>query len=106
MEKNTQSLTPWLRMVIHFQWLFSSDMKHKTAIDSLIEDLHKQSSFGSSILTSLMPKHSNSHFRGAPYDDFPESGWDKLMALNVKSIFYSKPLIYYQTTIKIPAYHL
>lgn len=27
-------------------------------------------------------------FRGAPYDDFPESGWDKLMALNVKSIYY------------------
>jgi len=25
---------------------------------------------------------------GAPYDDFPESGWDKLMALNVKSIYY------------------
>lgn len=27
--------------------------------------------------------------RGAAYDDFPESGWDKLMALNVKSIFYT-----------------
>jgi NAD(P)-dependent dehydrogenase (short-subunit alcohol dehydrogenase family) len=27
---------------------------------------------------------------GAPYDDFPENGWDKLMALNVKSIFYGK----------------
>jgi NAD(P)-dependent dehydrogenase (short-subunit alcohol dehydrogenase family) len=25
---------------------------------------------------------------GADYYDFPESGWDKLMALNVKSIFY------------------
>ena len=33
---------------------------------------------------------SNAHknCRGAPYDDFPESGWDKLMALNVKSIYY------------------
>ena len=27
--------------------------------------------------------------RGAPYHDFPESGWDKLMALNVKAIFYT-----------------
>lgn len=27
--------------------------------------------------------------RGAPYDDFPESGWDKLMALNVKALFYT-----------------
>lgn len=26
--------------------------------------------------------------RGAPYDDFPESGWDKIYALNVKSIFF------------------
>ena len=26
--------------------------------------------------------------RGAPYDDFPEAGWDKIYALNVKSIFY------------------
>ena len=27
--------------------------------------------------------------RGAPYDDFPESGWDKIYALNVKSMFYT-----------------
>lgn len=27
--------------------------------------------------------------RGAPYHDFPESGWDKIMALNVKAIFYT-----------------
>ncbi|EMC99038.1 hypothetical protein BAUCODRAFT_31325 [Baudoinia panamericana UAMH 10762] len=26
---------------------------------------------------------------GAPYDDFPESGWDKIYALNVKSMFYT-----------------
>jgi len=26
---------------------------------------------------------------GAPYDDFPEKeGWDRVMALNVKAIFY------------------
>ncbi|ETW77370.1 hypothetical protein HETIRDRAFT_52289 [Heterobasidion irregulare TC 32-1] len=30
---------------------------------------------------------------GAPYDDFPEKeGWDRLMAVNVKSIFYRAPL--------------
>jgi NAD(P)-dependent dehydrogenase (short-subunit alcohol dehydrogenase family) len=28
---------------------------------------------------------------GAPYDDFPEAkGWDNVMAVNVKSIFYSE----------------
>jgi hypothetical protein len=32
--------------------------------------------------------------RGAPYHDFPENGWDKLMALNVKSIFYSESSAY------------
>ncbi|KAK3625417.1 hypothetical protein LTR56_020420 [Elasticomyces elasticus] len=26
---------------------------------------------------------------GAPYDDFPESGWDKIYSLNVKSMFYT-----------------
>jgi len=26
---------------------------------------------------------------GAQYDDFPESGWDKIMALNVKAMFYT-----------------
>ena len=25
---------------------------------------------------------------GAPFDDFPESGWDKVMDLNVKSLFF------------------
>jgi hypothetical protein len=28
--------------------------------------------------------------RGDKYVDFPESGWDKIMSLNVKSMFYSK----------------
>jgi NAD(P)-dependent dehydrogenase (short-subunit alcohol dehydrogenase family) len=26
--------------------------------------------------------------RGGPAEDFPEHGWDKIMALNVKAIFY------------------
>lgn len=44
--------------------------------------------------------------RGAPYDDFPESGWDKLMALNVKSIFYTtvglEPLLLKKATSDNP----
>lgn len=43
-------------------------------------------------LENLPPRYNFSKLiqpRGAPYDDFPESGWDKLMALNVKSIFYT-----------------
>lgn len=45
--------------------------------------------------------------RGAPYDDFPEAGWDKLMALNVKSIFYTtvglEPLLVKRATAERPA---
>ncbi len=32
--------------------------------------------------------HSSST-RGAAYDDFPEAGWDKIYALNVKAMFYT-----------------
>ncbi|KAF2774296.1 NAD(P)-binding protein [Teratosphaeria nubilosa] len=32
--------------------------------------------------------------RGAPYDDFPESGWDKIYALNVKAMFYTTVLLH------------
>ncbi|KAH9826192.1 Rhamnolipids biosynthesis 3-oxoacyl-[acyl-carrier-protein] reductase [Teratosphaeria destructans] len=31
---------------------------------------------------------------GAPYDDFPESGWDKIYALNVKAMFYTTVLVH------------
>ena len=32
---------------------------------------------------------SADRYRGAPYDDFPEAGWDKVYALNVKAMFYT-----------------
>ena len=39
---------------------------------------------------------------GAPYDDFPEAkGWDNVMAVNVKSIFYSEDLISFMQ--KVPS---
>jgi NAD(P)-dependent dehydrogenase (short-subunit alcohol dehydrogenase family) len=45
--------------------------------------------------------------RGAPYHDFPESGWDKLMALNVKAIFYTtaglEPLLLKGATADTPS---
>ncbi|KAL2842028.1 hypothetical protein BJY01DRAFT_256856 [Aspergillus pseudoustus] len=44
---------------------------------------------------------------GAPYDDFPEHGWDKVMALNVKAIFYMtaglQPLLRAAATVDAPA---
>jgi NAD(P)-dependent dehydrogenase (short-subunit alcohol dehydrogenase family) len=30
---------------------------------------------------------------GASFDDFPETGWDKVMDTNVKSVFFSNPKI-------------
>ena len=44
---------------------------------------------------------------GNMQDDFPESGWDKLMALNVKSIFYMtvglEPLLLKGTSADTPS---
>lgn len=44
---------------------------------------------------------------GADYYDFPESGWDKLMALNVKAIFYVtaglEPLLLKDTSATMPS---
>ena len=32
---------------------------------------------------------TNTSNRGAAYDDFPEAGWDKIYALNVKAMYYT-----------------
>lgn len=43
--------------------------------------------------------------RGAPYFDFPESGWDKIYALNVKAMFYTTALLHKQLTAGATASH-
>jgi NAD(P)-dependent dehydrogenase (short-subunit alcohol dehydrogenase family) len=59
-----------------------ADLKDKAGCDALIAEVKKRTDR----LTVLL---NNSGITwGAPYDDFPESGWDKVMAVNVKSIFY------------------
>lgn len=42
--------------------------------------------------------------RGASYEDFPETGWDKVMELNVKSIFYCE--LNSISRLSIVIYHL
>lgn len=59
-----------------------ADLKDKAGCDGLVREIKKRTDR----LTVLVNNTGASW--GAPYDDFPESGWDKLMALNVKSIFY------------------
>ena len=59
-----------------------ADLKDKAGCDGLIKEIKKRTDR----LTVLV--NNTGVTWGAPYDDFPESGWDKLMALNVKSIFY------------------
>ncbi len=59
-----------------------ADLKDKAGCDGLVKEIKKRTDR----LTVLVNNTGASW--GAPYDDFPESGWDKLMALNVKSIFY------------------
>ncbi|OAL38912.1 hypothetical protein AYO20_01663 [Fonsecaea nubica] len=60
-----------------------ADLKDKAGCDGLVKEVKKRTDR----LTVLVNNTGASW--GAPYDDFPESGWDKLMALNVKSIFYT-----------------
>lgn len=60
-----------------------ADLKDKAGTDRLVEEVKKRTDR----LTVLM--NNSGATWGAPYDDFPESGWEKIMALNVKSIFYT-----------------
>lgn len=70
--------------------------------------LRSVSLFGA--ITENIVHHTNTNKsgknRGAAYDDFPESGWDKLMALNVKAIFYTtvglEPLLLKNATSDSP----
>lgn len=59
-----------------------ADLKDKAGCLRLCEDVKKKTDR----LTVLL--NNSGATWGAPYDDFPESGWDKIYALNVKSIFY------------------
>ncbi|KAI9871616.1 MAG: hypothetical protein M1823_008395, partial [Watsoniomyces obsoletus] len=59
-----------------------ADLGNKAGCDRLIGEVKKRTDR----LTVLL---NNSGITwGAPYDDFPESGWDKVMAVNVKAVFY------------------
>jgi len=60
-----------------------ADLKDKAGCESLVAQVKKKTDR----LTVLL--NNSGATWGAAYDDFPESGWDKLMALNVKSIFYT-----------------
>jgi NAD(P)-dependent dehydrogenase (short-subunit alcohol dehydrogenase family) len=60
-----------------------ADLKDKAGAEHLVKEVKKRTDR----LTVLV--NNTGVTWGAPYDDFPESGWDKLMALNVKSIFYT-----------------
>lgn len=59
-----------------------ADLKDRAGCDALVKEVKKRTDR----LTVLV--NNTGVTWGAPYHDFPESGWDKVMALNVKSIFY------------------
>jgi NAD(P)-dependent dehydrogenase (short-subunit alcohol dehydrogenase family) len=59
-----------------------ADLKDKAGCDKLCNEVKKRTDR----LTVLL---NNSGITwGDPYDNFPESGWDKVFAVNVKAIFY------------------
>ncbi|PGH00981.1 hypothetical protein AJ79_08045 [Helicocarpus griseus UAMH5409] len=59
-----------------------ADLKDKAGCDHLATEVKKRTDQ----LTVLV--NNTGATWGAPYEDFPETAWDKVMALNVKSIFY------------------
>jgi len=60
-----------------------ADLKDKAGCMHLCDEVKKKTDR----LTVLL--NNSGATWGAAYDDFPESGWDKIMALNVKSMFYT-----------------
>jgi NAD(P)-dependent dehydrogenase (short-subunit alcohol dehydrogenase family) len=60
-----------------------ADLGNKAGCDKLVEEVKKRTDR----LTVLINNSGMSW--GAPYDDFPESGFDRVFALNVKSIYYT-----------------
>lgn len=59
-----------------------ADLKDKAGCDALCAEVRRRTDR----LTVLL---NNSGITwGDPYDNFPESGWDKIFAVNVKAIFY------------------
>jgi NAD(P)-dependent dehydrogenase (short-subunit alcohol dehydrogenase family) len=78
-----------------------ADLKDKAGCDHLVKEMKKRTDR----LTVLV--NNTGVTWGAPYDDFPESGWDKVMALNVKSVFYMtaglQPLLLNGTNAAAPS---
>ncbi|KDQ18278.1 hypothetical protein BOTBODRAFT_29630 [Botryobasidium botryosum FD-172 SS1] len=59
-----------------------ADIGSKAGCDALIDAIKKKVS-----KIHILVNNSGGTW-GAPWEKFPEQGWDKVMALNVKSIFY------------------
>lgn len=78
-----------------------ADLKDKAGCDGLVKEVKKRTDR----LTVLL--NNTGVTWGAPYDDFPESGWDKVMALNVKSVYYMtvglQPLLLKGTNADMPS---
>lgn len=78
-----------------------ADLKDKAGCLALCDEVKRRTDR----LTVLL--NNSGATWGADYYDFPESGWDKLMALNVKSIFYVtvglEPLLLKGTSVDMPS---
>ncbi|KAF1972333.1 3-oxoacyl-reductase [Bimuria novae-zelandiae CBS 107.79] len=78
-----------------------ADLKDKAGCVKLCEEVKKRTD-----RLHILLNNSGATW-GADYYSFPESGWDKLMALNVKSIFYVtvglEPLLLAASTPDNPA---
>nr|OQO16870.1 hypothetical protein B0A51_15311 [Rachicladosporium sp. CCFEE 5018] len=69
-----------------------ADLKDKAGCLALCSEVRKQTDR----LTVLL--NNSGATWGAAYDDFPESGWDKIYALNVKAMFYTTAHLHAELT--------
>ena len=70
--------------------------QNKAGCDALISEIKRRES-----KLHILVNNSGITW-GAPYDDFPEAkGWDNVMAVNVKSIFYSEDLMFIERMLHI-----
>ncbi|KAF2167601.1 hypothetical protein M409DRAFT_22403 [Zasmidium cellare ATCC 36951] len=78
-----------------------ADLKDKAGANALVSDVKSRVS-----RLNVLVNCAGASW-GGPFDDFPEMGWDKLMALNVKSIFYLsaglRPLLQKNATDVFPS---
>jgi NAD(P)-dependent dehydrogenase (short-subunit alcohol dehydrogenase family) len=78
-----------------------ADLRDRSGIDALVSSVGERTT-----KLDVLVNNAGATW-GAPVDDFPEAGWDKVMSLNVKAVHYLTsaclPLLRQAATLEAPA---